>query len=131
MCDNHEHSKLRSNNRDLQEIEKQVDRRHFLKKTSLGLGALAFSSLMGADKVWSSVNKAKSDEELLKAFNQNNLGLPHHLPKAKRIIYLFQSGGPSQLDLFDYKPKLLILEMFSLKNVFYLLVSLFLVNLYC
>ena len=106
MCDNHEHSKLRSNNRDLQEIEKQVDRRHFLKKTSLGLGALAFSSLMGADKVWSSVNKAKSDEELLKAFNQNNLGLPHHLPKAKRIIYLFQSGGPSQLDLFDYKPKL-------------------------
>jgi hypothetical protein len=34
------------------------------------------------------------------------LGKPHHAPKAKRIIYLFMSGGPSQLDLFDHKPKL-------------------------
>src|SRR6266851_1938946 len=33
-------------------------------------------------------------------------GLPHFPPTAKRVIYLFQSGGPSQLDLFDYKPKL-------------------------
>ena len=33
-------------------------------------------------------------------------GLPHFAPKAKRVIYLFQSGGPSQLDLFDYKPQL-------------------------
>ena len=33
-------------------------------------------------------------------------GLPHFAPKAKRVIYLFQSGGPSQIDLFDYKPQL-------------------------
>jgi hypothetical protein len=33
-------------------------------------------------------------------------GLPHFAPKAKRIIYLFQSGGPSQIELFDYKPRL-------------------------
>ena len=33
-------------------------------------------------------------------------GLPHFPPKAKRVIYLFQHGAPSQLDLFDYKPKL-------------------------
>ena len=33
-------------------------------------------------------------------------GLPHFAPKAKRVIYLFQSGGPSQLELFDYKPQL-------------------------
>src|SRR5512133_544632 len=33
-------------------------------------------------------------------------GLPHFAPKAKRVIYLHQSGGPSQLDLFDYKPEL-------------------------
>ena len=32
--------------------------------------------------------------------------MPHFAPKAKRVIYLFQSGGPSQMDLFDYKPKL-------------------------
>src|SRR6187402_662012 len=33
-------------------------------------------------------------------------GLPHFAPKAKRVIYLFQSGGPSQLEMFDYKPQL-------------------------
>src|ERR1700741_5355198 len=33
-------------------------------------------------------------------------GLPHFPPKAKRVIYLFQSGGPSQMELFDYKPQL-------------------------
>ena len=33
-------------------------------------------------------------------------GFPHFAPKAKRVIYLFQSGGPSQLELFDYKPQL-------------------------
>src|SRR5213078_1590183 len=33
-------------------------------------------------------------------------GLPHFAPKAKRVIYLFQSGGPSQMELFDYKPRL-------------------------
>ena len=33
-------------------------------------------------------------------------GLPHFAPKAKRVIYLFQNGAPSQLDLFDYKPML-------------------------
>ena len=38
-------------------------------------------------------------------------GLPQFAPKAKRIIYLFQNGAPSQLDLFDYKPKLQ--EMFG------------------
>src|SRR5262249_19792526 len=34
------------------------------------------------------------------------VGLPHFAPKAKRVIFLHQSGGPAQLDLFDYKPKL-------------------------
>ena len=34
-------------------------------------------------------------------------GLPHFPPKAKRVIYLFQSGGPSQIELFDYKPRLM------------------------
>src|SRR6266567_2208277 len=33
-------------------------------------------------------------------------GLPHFPPKARRVIYLFQSGGPSQIELFDYKPRL-------------------------
>src|SRR5262249_60659540 len=37
---------------------------------------------------------------------RNDLGLPHFAPKAKRAIYLFMSGGPPQMDLFDYKPNL-------------------------
>ncbi len=70
-------------------------RRQFLTRTSLGLGAWALGHLSGAR---------------LLAHNpvQNNglAGLPHFPAKVKRVIYLFQSGGPSQLDLFDYKPML-------------------------
>ncbi len=102
MCDHHD--KLRSNNEDLQEVEKMFDRREFLTKTSLGLGAIAFGSLLNADKAWSNVKNNKKPD--LEMFSRNSLGLPHHMPKAKRAIYLFQSGGPSQLELFDYKPKL-------------------------
>src|SRR5690606_23777553 len=104
MCDHHD--KLRSDNKDLQHIERQLDRREFFKKTSLGLGALALGSLLQTEKLWSTVPLSMGSNGSLNAFAKNHLGLPHHLPKAKRIVYLFQSGGPSQLDLFDYKPKL-------------------------
>ena len=47
------------------------------------------------------------DENTARAAATGGLpGLPHFAPKAKRVIYLFQSGAPSQLDLFDYKPAL-------------------------
>ena len=108
MCKNH--NTVRSNNKDLQEIERQLDRRNFLTKTSLGLGAMALGSLLKAEKAWSTVEtsngNATNADALLNAYNTNRLGLPHHVPKAKRIVYLFQSGGPSQLDMWDYKPKL-------------------------
>ncbi|GGZ92808.1 DUF1501 domain-containing protein [Algibacter mikhailovii] len=109
MCDHHD--ELKSNNKDFQSIEKQLDRRHFLKKTSLGLGALALGSLLNTEKAWSSIGTPSHTDAILENYNKNRLGLPHHLPKAKRIIYLFQSGGPSQMDLFDYKPKLV--DMFG------------------
>ncbi|WKN32915.1 DUF1501 domain-containing protein [Porifericola rhodea] len=72
----------------------QMNRRHFLSKTSLGLGAAALSSLVNP---LSSMAAPGSGGVLDKL---------HHAPKAKRVIYLFMSGGPSQLDMFDYKPKL-------------------------
>ena len=69
-------------------------RRDFLAKTSLGLGATALASLL-------------SPQALMASDPQKGvLGGPHFPPKAKRVIYLFQSGGPSQLDLFDHKPLL-------------------------
>jgi len=71
-------------------------RRHFLKKVGLGIGGLAAASLFDP---FSSLVEAP-DSPLA------GLNLPHFAPKAKRVIYLFQSGGPSQLELFDYKPLL-------------------------
>jgi len=70
------------------------NRRRFLSKLSLGIGSVALGSLLIPDLF------GKSEEESVIA------GLPHFAPKAKRIIYLFQNGAPSQLDLFDYKPML-------------------------
>ncbi|WP_339706621.1 DUF1501 domain-containing protein [uncultured Kriegella sp.] len=104
MC--HNHDILKSNNKDLQQVEKQWDRRNFLTKTSMGLGALALGSLLNTENVFGAVTKSSSADTILKAYNRNRLGLPHYMPKAKRIVYLFQSGGPSQLEMFDYKPKL-------------------------
>lgn len=95
---------IRSNNKDFQHVEKQIDRRNFLQRSSLGIGALALGSLLNAEEAWSST--AHSGNIATNNFTRNNLVLPHYVQKAKRIIYLFQSGGPSQLDLFDYKPNL-------------------------
>jgi len=67
-----------------------ITRRHFFSAGSTGIGIAALSSLLA--------RKAHAAGGLS--------GLPHHTPKAKRVIYLFQHGAPSQLDLFDYKPEL-------------------------
>src|SRR5678816_2759734 len=72
-----------------------VNRRRFLSRLSLGIGSVALGSLLIPD-----LFGGGSEEELAMT------GLPHFAPRAKRIIYLFQNGAPSQLDLFDYKPKL-------------------------
>ena len=72
-----------------------ITRRHFLAKAGLGLGGVALGSLLVPD-----LFSGSSDEASLP------LGIPHFAPKAKRIIYLFQNGAPSQLESFDYKPML-------------------------
>lgn len=73
-----------------------ITRRHFLGKLSLGIGAAALGSLL-TPNLWHS-NRESSDSL--------PLGLPHFAPKARRVIYLFQNGAPSQLESFDYKPLL-------------------------
>ncbi|MEM6765381.1 MAG: DUF1501 domain-containing protein [Bacteroidota bacterium] len=72
-------------------------RRDFLSKTSLGLGALSLASFLNPLGVFGK-NPGPGDGGIL--------GSPHFTPRVKRVIYLFQSGAPSQLDLFDYKPLL-------------------------
>lgn len=73
-----------------------VNRRHFLGKLSLGLGSVALGSLLVPGLL-----KGQEDEEI-----SSIAGMPHFAPKAKRVIYLFQNGAPSQLESFDYKPLL-------------------------
>jgi len=71
-----------------------LNRRRFLSKLGLGVGSIALGSLLIPD-----LFRSSEEESAI-------TGLPHFAPKAKRIIYLFQNGAPSQLDLFDYKPLL-------------------------
>ena len=71
-------------------------RRDFLTKTTLGLGALSLGTLISPQNAFGQAT----------FLQESKLRLPHFVPKAKRVIYLFQSGAPSQLDLFDYKPEL-------------------------
>lgn len=81
----------------------QLNRRAFFGKAAMGLGAAALSSIMGCrffgkDEDTGLITEQKGIQGVL-----NQL---HHPAKAKRVIYLFQSGGPSQLESFDYKPLL-------------------------
>ena len=78
--------------------DKNYTRRDFLTRTSLGLGALSLGSMLDPMGL---LGKSSNPVN-----NRGILGSPHFTPKAKRVIYLFQSGGPSQLDIFDYKPLL-------------------------
>ncbi|MCA9175496.1 MAG: DUF1501 domain-containing protein [Planctomycetales bacterium] len=74
-----------------------LHRRQFLGRGAVGVAALA--SLLGSDRT-------SADEPTAADASGGLPGLPHFAPRAKRMIYLFQSGAPSQLDLFDYKPQL-------------------------
>src|ERR1044071_935821 len=71
-----------------------ITRRHFFATAAKGLGTIALANMLpGAG--WAA------------EIRQSGLpGFPNFAPKAKRVIYLFQSGAPSQMELFDYKPLL-------------------------
>ena len=79
-----------------------MTRRHFFGLGSGGIGTAALATLLDRSllgKTGPKIPSAGSAESGLS-------GLPHFTPRAKRVIYLFQSGAPSQMDLFDYKPRL-------------------------
>ncbi len=86
--------------KELEDLKYDCTRRHFLSKTSLGIGTAALASLLGPFSVLGGSGRGPS------ASADRALKAPHFVPRARRIIYLFQSGGPSQLELFDYKPQL-------------------------
>lgn len=82
----------------LVELSQMQNRRQLMGRSALGLGTAALAGLLTADSRFALADDVLADQEL-------NGGL-HHRATAKRVIYLFMSGGPSQLDLWDYKPKL-------------------------
>lgn len=73
-------------------------RRRFLCDAGLGFGSLALASLLGRDAAGNTAGTTASGPVAP--------ALPHHLPKAKRVIWLFMTGAPSQVDTWDYKPEL-------------------------
>ena len=91
------------------EVKKMVTRRHFFKDCGVGLGSIALASLLKQN------SSAQSPQNSSLITHHSSLSphhsslfpkQPHFAPKAKRVIYVFQAGGPSHLDLFDYKPAL-------------------------
>ena len=81
------------------ELAKLITRRHLFGLGAKGVGLAALSSLLKKDGF--AQNEVTRD-----AKTGGIVGLPHFAPKVKRVIYLHQSGGPSQIDTFDYKPSL-------------------------
>jgi len=77
----------------LDENALHVSRREFFGRSATGVGTVALASLLARDGAAADRVGGLTD-------------LPHFAPKAKRVIYLFQNGGPTHVDLFDYKPKL-------------------------
>ncbi|PAW68443.1 MAG: sulfatase [Opitutia bacterium Tous-C1TDCM] len=79
-------------------------RRHFFSRCGLGLGGIALASMLGKSPLRAAAAAAAP------LANPLAPKPPQFAPKAKNVIFLFMAGGPSQLELFDYKPKLLELN---------------------
>src|SRR5689334_5966532 len=75
-----------------------LTRRHFFGRSSAGIGIAALASLLTEN-----LGAAETAQENPAG---GLPGIPHFAPAARRVIYLFQSGAPSQMDMFDYKPRL-------------------------
>jgi len=75
-----------------------LTRRHFFRRGALGLGTAALATLLP--------NSAAASPQSSQNATGGLPGLPHFAPKAKRAIYLFMNGGPSQIELWDHKPKM-------------------------
>jgi hypothetical protein len=78
----------------IQENLDAITRRHFFGRTAVGLGGAALATLLRS--------RAQSAQQTSPTGGLSDL--PHFAPKAKRAIYLFMNGGPSQMDMLDYKP---------------------------
>ena len=83
----------------IRESQLNINRRLFFSRAAAGIGTVALGSLLNP-QLLSGAAQAGA------AAGASPLRPPHFTPKAKRVIYLFMAGGPSQIDLLDHKPKL-------------------------
>ncbi|MDQ3650725.1 MAG: DUF1501 domain-containing protein [Acidobacteriota bacterium] len=89
------------------ELELMLTRRQLFGLASQGIGVAALASLIGPEAAAQGLGHATSTAARPESPAQPaNARLPHFAGKAKRVIYLHQSGAPSQIDMFDYKPAL-------------------------
>lgn len=79
-------------------FEQAITRRHFFGRSSAGIGTAALASLLNEGKAQAAEASA--------AYSTPAMRVVHHPARAKNVIYIFQAGGPSQMDLWDYKPRL-------------------------
>src|SRR5512133_3927718 len=84
------------------EIDLHLTRRQFFGRSAQGIGIGALATLLGPDLSVLAAGLGETRDPKTGGL----VGLPHFAPKAKRVIFLHQSGGPSQLETFDYKPGL-------------------------
>ncbi len=84
----------------------RLNRRHFFSRASLGLGGVALASLLGESARAMAGPDTSAGSLAIDPHAGGTMRAYHVPPRAKRVISLFMSGGPSQLDLFDYKPML-------------------------
>ncbi|MEO0476595.1 MAG: DUF1501 domain-containing protein, partial [Planctomycetota bacterium] len=88
-----------------EEYIKLETRRQFFGRAAMGLGSVALGSLLGKEMLKGTAASAAAPTLQNVPQAPGSLpGLPHFAPKAKRAIYLFMSGAPSQMDMYDYKP---------------------------
>src|SRR5438270_14082182 len=80
-------------------LNRKISRRELLRASSAGFGSLALAGLLG-EQMRAATTSGQS------AAGPLSVKEPHFAPKAKRVIFLFMHGGPSQVDTFDYKPLL-------------------------
>src|SRR5688572_5958168 len=75
-----------------------INRRQFFGRSAIGIGTAALASLLNRDLLGATSDARSSSAGLA--------GFPNFAPKAKRVIYVMQSGAPPHVDLFDYKPQM-------------------------
>ena len=95
------HPARQNNERQYQHLANAINRRTFMSRAGLGLGAVAISSLLADEGI-----AARAHANSLNDTTGILPGLPHFPPRVKRVIFLCMAGGPSHLETFDYKPGL-------------------------